>query len=116
MEESKSKEKKKTPNQIEKELLALQKAVLSDKRETLEIKDQTIDKLLKLAKASQEDDIPADLKVKILKIRTLRETMSFCYGQGPFGAMQETMIRPMFDNDDDGLDFKAKLFELIKSL
>ena len=108
--------KKRSPNQIEKDLLSLQKAILSDKKDMIDIKEDTIDKLLELARGQKENDIPLALQIKILKIKTLRETMGYCYGQGIFGAMQETMIKPVFNNEDDGLDFKAKLFELIKSL
>ena len=110
------KDKKPTKLQKEKAILSSTKDLVEQKKDLLDLQKELVSKEQDLRELTLSDEpLPLELKIKFAKIRELRTTMSYCFGQGPFGALQETMIRPMF-NEEDLYEYKAKLQKLIKDL
>jgi len=108
---------KKTPNQKEKDLLSLTKDVLREKEDTIKLLKEAIE-LNDATKKAQvlEESLPLEFRKTITAIRTVRETMGYCTGQGIFGIVDGLMYAKPVLTEDDLLECKMKLQELIKQL
>jgi uncharacterized protein YlxW (UPF0749 family) len=103
---SKTKEKKPTLAEREKSLLREKEDLLEKKEKLLELQKSVLDTKHIVANHNE---------IIMKKIQVLRETIAHCYGQGGFGVLEPMYAKPILD-EDDLIEYKQKLLELVKQL
>ena len=109
------KAKKPTIAQREKELLREKEQQLERMKKGLDIKED----VLRIQLEIERKKLLSPKTIETLeKIKVLRETIGFCRGQGNFiGLISESSIPPTaILSEDELIEYKFKLLELIKTL